>query len=55
MVWPVSTKMDLGINCPILNVYDVVPRARKINTYIQLSSIGTANDDIIIGNYITFT
>ena len=31
MVLPVSPKAVLGNNCPLLNVYDVVPRVRRIN------------------------
>ena len=32
MALPVSpNKVGLGNNCPMLNVYDVVPRVRKIN------------------------
>ena len=33
VILPVSPKMGLGSNYPILNVYDVVPRVRMINTY----------------------
>ena len=31
MVLSVSPKVDLGNNCPILNVYDVALRVRTIN------------------------
>ena len=31
MVLPVSPKVGLGNNCPLLNVYDVVPRVRRKN------------------------
>ena len=31
MVLPVSPKVGLGYNCPMLNVYDVIPRVRRIN------------------------
>ena len=31
IVLPVSAKVGLGKNCPMLNVYDVVSRVRRIN------------------------
>ena len=31
MVLPISPKASLGNNCPMLNVYDVVPRVTKVN------------------------
>ena len=31
MVLPVSAKVSLSNNCPMLNVYDVVPRVKRIN------------------------
>ena len=31
MVLQVSPKVSLGNKCPMLNVYDVVPRVRRIN------------------------
>ena len=36
MVLPVSMKVGLGYNCPMLNVYDVAPRVRRINRNNQL-------------------
>ena len=38
MVLPVSLKVGLGTNCPMLNVYDVVPRVRRINRTNSLTN-----------------
>ena len=34
---PASPKVVLGVNCPMLNVYDAVPQDRRINTTNQLT------------------
>ena len=39
MVLQVSAKVGLGNNCPMLNVYDFVPRVRKVNGSNSLSNL----------------
>ena len=54
MVLLVSSKVGMGYNCPMPNVYVIAQRARKINTYhkpeiLQLAilHIDPSSDDII--------
>ena len=33
MLLPIYPKVDVGNNCPVLNVFDVLPQMRRIDTY----------------------
>ena len=44
MVQPVFPKVGLSKNCPMLNVYGVVPRVRRINRSNKLTVIRAISD-----------